>query len=423
MRRWFSYLIAACTVLSGVASAQSVPAGGAPPATVKIFLDCRGWCDGNYIRTELAFVDHVTERAAANVHVLVTTRGNGGGGTEYAISFIGQGPFEHIQDSAVYNTRQGDTSDDVRLGLVRALKLGLVRYAALTPLRPLLDVTFTPPNGKDRQASQAADDPWNFWVFRLRGNGDTSGEESSTTVRLSGNASASRVTEAWKTSLSASLNYRRSRYSFEDEDDYVSITRDSWIGGVLIKSIGSHWGAGVRASTSTSTYNNQARTFRGGPAVEYNVFPYAESTRRQLTLRYALGANYFEYDELTIYGKMKETLLGHSFAVDLNMRQPWGQLDLEALASQYLPDTNKGRLTFETWLEVRLLKGLSLNVGADTSFIRDQVFLPAEDATAEEVLLRQRQIATSYDYRFSVGFTYSFGSVYNNVVNSRLAGF
>ncbi|MDO8834165.1 MAG: DUF481 domain-containing protein [Vicinamibacterales bacterium] len=423
MRRWFGFVIAICAVLSGVASAQPAPVGGAPPATVKIFLDCRGRCDGNYIRTELGFVDHVTERAAANVHILVTTRGNGGGGTEYSISFIGQGPFEHIQDSAVYNTRQDDSDDDVRRGLVRALKLGLVRYLALTPLRDSLDVTFTPPSGKERQAAQAASDPWDFWVFRIRGNGDMAGEESSTSLRLSGNASASRVTEGWKTALSASLNYRRNRYSFDDDDDYVSITRDSWLGGVLIKSIGSHWGAGVRASTSTSTYNNQARTLRGGPAVEYNLFPYSQSTRRQLTLRYALGANYFEYEEPTIYGKSKETLLGHSFAVDLNMRQPWGQLDLEALASQYLPDTNKSRLTFETSLEVRLIKGLSLNVGADTSFIRDQVFLPAEGATAAEVLLRQRQIATSYDYRFSVGFTYSFGSVYNNVVNSRLAGF
>lgn len=423
MRRWFSSLLAACALLSGVASAQPAPAGGAAPSTVKIFLDCRGWCDGNYIRTELSFVDHVTQRAAADVHVLVTTRGNGGGGTEYAISFIGQGPFERIQDSAVYNTRQGDSNDDIRQGLVRALKLGLVRYVALTPLRESLDVTFKPPNGKARQAAQVADDPWNFWVFRLRGNGDTSGEESSTSIRLFGSASASRVTEAWKTAFSTSLNYRRNRYSFEDKEDYVSITRDSWLGGSLIKSIGTHWGAGVRASTSTSTYNNQARTFRAGPAVEYNVFPYSESTRRQLTIRYAPGVTYFKYDEPTIYAKMDETLLGHSLAVDLNMRQPWGQLDLEGLASQYLPDTKKGRLTFEGWLEVRLIKGLSLNVGADTSFIRDQIFLPAEDATPEEILLRQRQIATSYDYRFSIGFTYSFGSVYNNVVNSRLSGF
>ena len=64
MRRWFSLLIAARAVLSGVASAQPAQTGGAAPSTVKIFLDCRGWCDGNYIRTELAFVDHVPERAA-----------------------------------------------------------------------------------------------------------------------------------------------------------------------------------------------------------------------------------------------------------------------------------------------------------------------------------------------------------------------
>ena len=241
---------------------------------------------------------------------------------------------------------------------------------------------------------------------------------------MSAGASASRVTEAWKAAFTANANYRRSRYDLEDEEgDYVSITRDSWLGVVLIKSLGSHWGGGLRASTSTSTYNNQRRTIRGGPAIEYNYFPYAESTRRQLTFRYSAGYNYFDYQEPTIYGKLSEGLMGHSLAIDLDLRQPWGQLGLEALASQYLPDTDKNRLRFEANLDVRLFKGFSLAVGADAARIRDQIFLPAEGATDAEILLRQRQVATSYDYRFTVGFSYSFGSVYNNVVNTRLAGY
>jgi len=92
-------------------------------------------------------------------------------------------------------------------------------------------------------------------------------------------------------------------------------------------------------------------------------------------------------------------------------------------ASQYLPDTHKNRLSIEADAEVRLFKGFSLDVGVNTSLIRDQVYLRAGRATPEEILLRQRQIATSYDYGFSVGFSYSFGSVYNNVVNSRLSNF
>jgi hypothetical protein len=39
--------------------------------------------------------------------------------------------------------------------------------------------------------------------------------------------------------------------------------------------------------------------------------------------------------------------------------------------------------------------------------------------TNEEILVRQLELATGYQYEFSVGISYSFGSIYNNVVNPR----
>ena len=36
--------------------------------------------------------------------------------------------------------------------------------------------------------------------------------------------------------------------------------------------------------------------------------------------------------------------------------------------------------------------------------------------------MQRRQLATDYDFRLSVGLTFTFGSIYNNVVNSRFAG-
>lgn len=41
--------------------------------------------------------------------------------------------------------------------------------------------------------------------------------------------------------------------------------------------------------------------------------------------------------------------------------------------------------------------------------MRDQIYLPKEDASREEVLLRRQQLATSYRYSMSVAFTYTFG--------------
>lgn len=412
---------------SVAASAQSPhPAPPPPPVpdTVRVFVDCHGGCDSTYIRKELDFVDHVRDKDVADVHILVTTERAGGGGELYTITFMGLRHFAGLTDTATYLTQQSDTDDDIRRGLVRVLKLGLVRYVAATPIRDSLDVSYRRPQ-QQAKAAQTTNDPWNFWVFRLRGNASTSGEESATSIRLSGSATASRVTEAWKLAASYSGNYRQSTYSFEEEDeeDYVAISRDSSASGQVVKSLGDHWGAGGRASMSTSTYNNQKLTLGVFPAIEYNFFPYDESTRRQLTFTYSLGLRQYKYHELTIYEKLEETAFSHAFAVNWDMQEPWGTLDLRFDASQYIPDGYKYRLAIDGDAEIRLFKGFSLSLSGSASRIRNQIYLPAEGATDEEVLLRLRQLATGYDYGFSVGFSYTFGSVFNNVVNSRLSAF
>ena len=51
------------------------------------------------------------------------------------------------------------------------------------------------------------------------------------------------------------------------------------------------------------------------------------------------------------------------------------------------------------------------------------LFINAQDtkggASLEEVLLQRRQLETTYNYFFQVGFSYSFGSIFSNVVNPR----
>jgi hypothetical protein len=426
MRRFLAVFLTGFLCAGAQAAAQEPSPAQPAGAAVRVFVDCHRGCDSTYIRKELNFVDHVRDKEAADVHILITTERSGGGGDVYTISFMGLRRFAGVDDKATYATLQADTDDDIRRGLVRVLKLGLVRYVAGTPVRDSLDVTYRVPRAKD-QAAQTTDDPWNFWVFRLRGSASTSGEESETTIRLNSSVTASRVTEAWKMSASYSGNYRRSRYSFEDEgeddEDYVAISRDASASALLVKSLGAHWGAGGRLSMATSTYNNQKLTLAALPAVEYNIYPYDESTRRQFTFTYSLGLRRFDYHELTIYGKTEETAFSHAFAANWDMQEPWGNLDLQFEASQYIPDGYKYRLSVEGDAEVRLFKGFSLNLYGGTSRIRNQIYLPAEGATDEEVLLRLRQIATGYDYGFSVGFSYTFGSVFNNAVNARLSAF
>ncbi|MBI4264069.1 MAG: hypothetical protein HY657_06825 [Acidobacteria bacterium] len=73
-------------------------------------------------------------------------------------------------------------------------------------------------------------------------------------------------------------------------------------------------------------------------------------------------------------------------------------------------------------VEYRLATGVSLDVHGGASLIRDQIYLARRGASDQEVLLRQRQLATGYDYILSIGLSFTFGSIHDSVVNSRFAG-
>jgi hypothetical protein len=52
--------------------------------------------------------------------------------------------------------------------------------------------------------------------------------------------------------------------------------------------------------------------------------------------------------------------------------------------------------------------------------VRDQLSLAKAVASDAEILLRLRQLATSYTYGGSLSLSYTFGSLFNNVVNPRM---
>ena len=63
-----------------------------------------------------------------------------------------------------------------------------------------------------------------------------------------------------------------------------------------------------------------------------------------------------------------------------------------------------------------------VNAFGEFSRTRDQIYLPRGQASTEEILLRQRQLATGYQYFVNFGVSYSFGSIFNNIVNPRFGG-
>ncbi|MGI8618287.1 MAG: hypothetical protein ACR2L6_04245 [Gemmatimonadaceae bacterium] len=385
----------------------------------KVFIDCDE-CDDDFLRTEIPWVDHVRDRAVADVHVLVTAERTGSGGRQYTAHFIGLREHGGKQDTLSYSARVAESSDQTRRGIASILKLGLVRYAARSGIASAL--TITARTDGSAPAAQPARDPWNLWVFRTSARGFFNGEKTSKFANMSSSVSANRISQAWKTNFGINLNYNESKFTFTDGRRFNNYSRGYGANSLVVKSLGPHWSAGQRSSISSSTFLNQELAARVAPAIEYNFYPYSESTRRQFTLQYSLGLNHFRYEDTTIYNEIAETRGDQALIASFDVKQPWGSVSTSLEAAAYMHDFSKQRLVFFTNLDWRLIKGLSVSLAGNASLIRDQLHIAGGQLSDEEVLLRRRQLATSYRYFASVGLSYSFGSIYSNIVNSRFGG-
>ena len=420
-KSWIAAAQAMCLVVA-LPSAALTQSPSKATGRVQVFLDCPSYlCDFDFLRTEITFVDYVRERTAADVHVLVTTQNTGGGGTEYAINLVGQRRFAGSQDTLLYNASRENSQDATRRGFAGILKLALVRYAIQTEDASKLSVTFAAqPAGA--AALAPARDRWNFWVYSASANGNTNRERQQQFSSLRGSLSADRITEAWKINLSGNENYNESKFRLDDTTELASIRRSFGLNALVVKSLTSHWSAGLRAGASSSTFLNQRRAFRITPSIEWDLFPYKESTRRQLRIEYGIGIRGFQYNDTTIFNKIKETLPFHALSASYSQKQTWGSVSGGASASNYLNDASKRNNSVFVNTDLRLFKGFSLNFYTSYSNIADQIYLKKTASTTGDVLLQQQQQATSYSFSFFGGLRYSFGSLLNNVVNPRFGG-
>lgn len=211
----------------------------------------------------------------------------------------------------------------------------------------------------DKVEPTAVEDKWNFWVFSLSGDTFLNGEESYKSGMLSGSFSANRVTPELKIRLNPA------------------------------------------------------------PAIEYNVFPYSESTSHQLRFLYRFNYKSVRYREETIYEKTYENLWHQSLAITFEVKKKWGTAGASIVGSHYFHDFQKNRIQLNGELSLRLIKGLNFNIYGIYSRIRDQLSLLRGELSIEEVLLQQKQLATGYTYSMSVGLSYTFGSLKSKVVNPR----
>ncbi|MGE0158890.1 MAG: hypothetical protein AB7T31_05715 [Gemmatimonadales bacterium] len=431
----------AFAVWSGVGSGITEPAAGqdqgAATGLINLFFDCpTGGCgDLDYLRREVPFVNWMRDRADADLHVLVTSQLTGGGGRSYTVAFIGLRAFQGDDHQLTYATSADATQDEQRTRLADRLRLGLVRYVQETSAADQMRVSYGlesdppigggPPPQTPPPPRAAQFDSSDFWVFRLNAGSNANGEATSKFSNTNFRLSANRTTAAWKMDFGGSYFRRLQEFEFTSGGvtQTVEERQNDWgANALLVRSIGGQWSAGVRANAGSSTSSNQDFRFGLRSGIEYDFFPYAESSRRSLTLQYLVGPEHFRYDETTIFGHDEETRMQESITASIALIEPWGRWSTSVTASHYLHDLSKSNVTVFGGVNIRLFRGLSINANANYAWLRDQLYLSAAGATPEQVLLRQRQLETSYRYFYNVGFEYRFGSIFNNVVNPRFGG-
>lgn len=416
----------------GAAMAQPpVPRPPAVPATapdtaqagaVRVYLDCQGSrCDHDFFRDQMRWVNFVRDRLVSDVLLLVTSLRTGSGGFEYTIAAIGQSANRGRADTAVVFVAPNDADDVVRRQLARTFSLLLGPYAARTPLASRLTLNYAAPTTASA-SPQSVKDPWNFWVYRVSANGFGNGEKRQSFVNGSASASANRVTQSWKVNLSTSLGYDQSRFDLGNGKTFTNIQRNYGGNALLVKSISDHLSAGITATSQFSDFNNYDLNLRVAPAVEYNVFPYKDFTRRQLTAFYAIGVASMRYQDVTIYDRTSETRPVHNFLLAWNARQPWGSVSMSLFGSQYLHNVSYNSYGIGGFTDLRIAKGLAINIGGNYSRVNDQLYLRRGALSENEIIARQQALATNYRFFMHLGLSYTFGSIYNTVVNPRFTG-
>lgn len=414
-------------IAGAIVTGVSAPASGQDDAAtsdttsrespVRVYLDCQTFrCEADYVRQQVTYVDYVRDRTDANVHVLVTTQQTGGG-TEFTVTFIGRGRFQGRRDTLTYGASETDTREETRRGVVRVYEAGLMPFISQTPLADELDISLGD-GGPGEQRTTPEEDPWNFWVYEVGVSGFFNGEQQQDRLNLSGDLSANRTTKQWKIDLEAGGRYSES--NFEVDGRTITNLQRNYSGDALVVySLNDHWSVGGTASARHSTFSNMDLAVRAAPAFEYNVFPYEISTRRQLRFLYELQPAHFNYDQKTIFGRFAETRLEQSLEATLELNETWGSAETSVEASHYFFDLSKNDLQVSANINLRIVRGLSLRLFGNVSIIQNQLNLPAGEATQEEILLRRRELATDYRYFGRIGLSYTFGSIYNNIVNPR----
>lgn len=398
--------------LTGVCGQNSAPA---PEGNeLRVYFDCN-YCDHAFVKQNVQNVIFVRDAKQADVHVLYISQGSGGGGTSEKIQFIGLGIYKRLADILAYSTTVDMSENDKRNLRLKYLELGLMRYRIEAGQVDELELTVSP---TDENAVTSIEDPWNSWVFSMNANGWFNGQETSKTFNFGGGGAAKRITEESKFMVRGGFRRDQTMYNYNGIET-VSKRRSSWADAQEVISMNEHWSYGFFGNAGNSLFSNYKLYLIGKTGIEYDLFKYSESFNKQAIVAYNLGARYNNYYDTTVFNQEQENLAFHELTVGGKVKQNWGNVASTLTYQNYLHDFSLNSVSLWLNVKIRLLKGLSWRINGSFDIRHNQVNIARQDASIEDVLLQQQELGTGYSYWMNTGINYSFGSMYNSVVNPR----
>ena len=381
-----------------------------------LFFDCE-FCDVNYYKQNLPFINFVRDRRMANIYLMVTINTTGAKGNLYKLFLLGEKEFSGQRDTLQFEAPPNLPQAEIREGILAQLKIGLLKYLAQTRLVDHIQYTVDLP--EEHLSAEKVKDKWNLWTFNVSTDLFGSSTSYSKNYNINNFGSANRTTEKLKTETGGWYSMNRQEYKLNDSTTITGLQSNSGMYHFLAFSVGKHFAVGQFATYFKSTPQNLMHSVSYYPGIEYNYFGYEEASRRQLRFIYRLGGRFQQYNETTVYNKMQEWYALHSLVFQYVQIEKWGSVNVSAGGWHYFNYSKNYSASIYPSISFNPLRGLRVNFWCGFQWVNDQFFLRASEVSPEEILLNQVNLKTDFNLNFGGGIGYTFGSRYNSIVNVR----
>lgn len=400
-----------CVCVAGGAAAQ---AHGTRP---RLALDCGRDClDGDYYRQALSYFDWVRDQHEADIAIRVVKQLASNGGWSYTLTL--RRPRQPASAAIVrtVSAAPGDSPAADRERLFRAAMLSLLEALRGSPHEDAFQVSL--PERTDTDLA-AVSDGWDHWVIAPELGAIVEAESNFYFMELEASLSVRRITELTKFRSTTTFTRRSVSYVLEDDERVSGHVNGLTQRLMYAWSVGRHWAFGALGVGGTGIYENYELHLHGGPIVEWNAFPYEENASRQLRFAYQAGAWYSRYFERSVLGRRQETRPYHALSLIVDLNQAWGSVQAVLQANEFIDDPARWRLAAGLTFTLALVAGLALQFEGEVAWIHDQINLRRRGLTDREVFLETRELEKTVSLTAEFGFSYTFGSVHNAIVNPR----